>query len=163
MVIPQSRVKFITLTFKPNRFTYTRLYRNKAKEVIKHLNKMCYKWKYVVELTEKGQLHFHIRADIKDKISLSILSHYWTRKCGFVDIKNTDESLEGKLGLHIYMNKDRLLHRMGYKWHVITDETAHYHVKEMAVRDIDERINLPEGILKYIDVDNILDMYADAV
>lgn len=153
--------RFLTLTITKQDLKYKPLYKKIIVNLIKYLCKCCSQYKLVPELGENGRLHFHIELVIKDPVKYKILLNYWQTTYGFIKNEEitgyrkkvfnvlTPEELS-KINLNVYMNKERLLHAMGYKYHIITNETQKFHIRELKeeVRS-SKQYNKLTGIEKY--------------
>lgn len=108
---------FQTLTYRKPRYYRTQFMLDITWLVCK-LNKIG-NFRLVPELTNVGDLHFHIMIEIKDLLGFKILNAMWKTKNGFINISN----VKSEFNTFMYMMKEKLLMKMGFKYHMITNST----------------------------------------
>lgn len=152
---------FLTLTFGKETRGYKEMHIKVICPLLKYLNLVASEYKLVAELGENGNFHYHALLKVKDKVKYCVMMNYWKTRHGFVkgvlvepyksiEIKSIDPMKLSLLNLNLYMNKQRLLHQMGYKYHMITNSTAKYHMNEIIEkRRTAKQRNEIVGILKY--------------
>lgn len=141
---------FITLTHKKPKY-----YRDQFNEDIVWLVRKLKQigiFRLVPELTKVGDIHYHIMIIPSDLLGLKIMIAIWKGRNGYVDVSIVKE--ENEMKTFIYMMKEKLLMRMGYKYHMITESTVNVFfdwLKERK-RSTVERLNIIEakqGIMRY--------------
>lgn len=102
-----TRWQMITLTFSGGTVDPRALFYSTIFRLVKQLSRFSKTWKIAPELTQVGQLHYHILCIVTNnqRIALKIFLNRWKREAGGVHVRNVYDLAVAKS----YLSKERLI------------------------------------------------------